>query len=110
MLKRSRWIQAKYYNNRHLKHEFNVGDKVYLSTKNIKTKRPKTKLDNKMAGPYSVIEVMPSRLAYRLDLKGNHGRIHDVFHVSLLEPERPSKLPGREAEPLPLEIVDGEEW
>jgi hypothetical protein len=110
LLERSRWIQAKYYNNRHLRHEFKVGDKVYLSTRNIKTKRPKTKLDNKMAGLYSVVEVMPSGLAYRLDLKGNHGRIHDVFHISLLEPERPSKLPGRDVEPLPMEIVDGEEW
>ena len=94
LLNRSRWIQAKYYNNQYLRHEFKVSDKVYLSIRNIRTKCPKTKLDNKIAGPYSVTKVMLSKLAYKLDLKGNHGCIHDIFHVSLLKPKQPSKLPG----------------
>src|ERR1035438_7430385 len=35
-------------------------------------------------------------------------KVHDVFHVSLLEPYIPNTLPGQLEEPPPPDIVDGE--
>ena len=41
---------AQFYNV-HQCTQYNVGDKVWLSSKNIKTTRPMKKLDNKWLGP-----------------------------------------------------------
>ena len=35
---------------------FQVGDRVWLNTKNIRTRRPSQKLDNKRHGPYEIKE------------------------------------------------------
>jgi hypothetical protein len=76
---------AKYYNKKRLKGPiFERGDKVYLDRKNIKTKRPSSKLDFKKLGPFK-IEKKISDTNYKLSLpKGM--KIHPVFHISLLEP------------------------
>ena len=60
------------------------GDKVYLSRKNIKTKRPSGKLDWKKLGPFKIVEKV-SNVNYRLELPQTM-KVHPVFHVSLLEP------------------------
>jgi RNase H-like domain found in reverse transcriptase/Reverse transcriptase (RNA-dependent DNA polymerase)/Integrase zinc binding domain/Chromo (CHRromatin Organisation MOdifier) domain/Aspartyl protease len=60
------------------------GDPVYLLRKNIKTKRPSTKLDFTKLGPFEIEEVLGG-LTYRLKLP-SFMRIHPVFHISLLEP------------------------
>lgn len=39
-----------------LRQEFGVGDKVWLVTTNIRTKRPMKKLDNKKVGPFTISE------------------------------------------------------
>jgi len=63
------------------------GDKVFLSQKNLKTKRPSKKLDNLRIGPFEVEEAIgPVNAKLRLP-KGT--RIHPVFHKSLLEPAPP---------------------
>jgi hypothetical protein len=60
------------------------GDKVYLLTKNLKTKRPSQKLDHKKVGPFRIKRVK-GLVDFELDLpKGT--RIHPVFYISLLEP------------------------
>ncbi|QRW25134.1 Retrotransposable element Tf2 protein [Rhizoctonia solani] len=56
--------------------EYKVGDKVWLMTTNIQTKRPAKKLDNKKAGPFTITEKISSH-AYRLDLP-NTIKIHNV--------------------------------
>jgi transposase InsO family protein len=88
---------------------YNPGDKVWLLRRNIRTSRPSQKLDVKKMGPFPIREVVgEAKLAYRLELPPQM-RIHDVFHVSLLEPYRENQLEGRVQEaPLP-EIVEGEE-
>src|SRR5213083_2198395 len=62
---------------------FKVGEKVYLTRRNIKTRRLSEKLDFKKTRPYR-IEKEVSQDVYRLKLpKGL--RIHPTFYVSLLE-------------------------
>jgi len=60
------------------------GDPVYLLRKNIKTKRPSSKLDHTKLGPFKIQKVL-GPLTYRLELPQTM-RIHPVFHISLLEP------------------------
>ena len=85
-----------------------VGDRVWLDRRNIRTTRPSQKLDAKRLGPFKVLEVVgDGELAYRLELPPQM-RIHPVFHVSLLDPYRESRLPGRVQPPPPAVEVEGE--
>ncbi|KAJ1573261.1 hypothetical protein NDA12_005891 [Ustilago hordei] len=98
------------YNRKHKDIEFKVGDMVYINRRNWKTRRPTPKLDTRFAGPYPVQEWV-GRRAYRITLPANL-RVHDVFHVSMLEPARTSSLPQRAEQPtipsLPDEDLDFE--
>jgi transposase InsO family protein len=97
--------QAHHANKKLTPQTFEVGQEVILSTKNIKTKRVKKKLDFKWIGPFKVLDRVGSQ-AYRLSLPAQYP-IHDVFHVSLLEPYR--SRPG--CEPPPPQEIDGDlEW
>ena len=58
------------------------GEKVWLNSKYIKTKRNR-KLEAKFFGPFRVLHPV-GKQAYKLELP-KKWRIHDVFHVSLLE-------------------------
>jgi hypothetical protein len=62
---------------------FKEGDMVYLSTKNIETKRPSHKLDYKYIGPYK-IKKQVKKDVYELDLPPKV-RLHPVYHISYLE-------------------------
>ncbi|SPC66389.1 related to pol protein [Ustilago sp. UG-2017b] len=98
------------YNRKHKDIEFKVGDMVYINCQNWKTRRPTPKLDTRFAGPYPVQERV-GRRAYRITLPANL-RVHDVFHVSMLEPARTSSLAQRAEQPtipsLPDEDLDFE--
>ena len=74
-------------------YEFNNSNLVMLNGKNLKTRRPKKKLDHKFWGPFKIIRNIKGT-AFQLDLPDDWN-IHDVFHVSLLEPYRQSKISGR---------------
>src|SRR6266481_8327921 len=63
--------------------KYNVRDKVWLSSENIKMTRPMKKLDYKWLGPYAINQVI-SRSAYRLKLPLSFSQIHPVFSVTLL--------------------------
>ncbi|KAJ1576041.1 hypothetical protein NDA11_007462 [Ustilago hordei] len=99
------------YNRKHKDIEFKVGDMVYINRRNWKTRRPTPKLDTRFAGPYPVQERVGRRAFYRITLPANL-RVHDVFHVSMLEPARTSSLPQRAEQPtipsLPDEDLDFE--
>ena len=63
--------------------DFTVGDKVLISTKNLKLKvRKDTKLLPKYVGPVTILKRI-GPVAYKLELPPQW-RIHDVFHASLL--------------------------
>ena len=58
------------------------GNKVWLNNKYIKTKRNR-KLEAKFFGPFQVLHPV-GKQAYKLELP-KRWRMHNVFHVSLLE-------------------------
>ena len=72
------------------------GEKVWLNSKYIKTKRNQ-KLEAKFFGPFQILHPV-GKQAYKLDLP-TKWKIHDVFHVSLLEQDTTRK--GRMNELFP---------
>jgi len=68
---------------------YEVGDLVIHNGCNIRTCRPTKKLDYKNHGPFQIEKII-SPLAVPLTLPWKW-KIHNVFHVSLLEPYRTSK-------------------
>ena len=88
---------------------YQIGDFVWLDTRNLNTKRPAKKLDWKNASPYKVEKVVSS-YAYRLKLPDTV-KIHPVFHTSVLRPAAPlsDALPEQIQNPPPPVKVDGED-
>jgi hypothetical protein len=91
--------------------EFRIGDLVMLDRRHIQTRRPKDKLDHKKHGPFAIEKVV-SLIAMRLSLP-RKWKIHNTFHVSLLEPYNNGTRPP----PDLLKIIDkagdiegNEEW
>ena len=62
---------------------YRVGERVYLWTDNIKTKRVSRKLDHQSIGPFMIKRNIKD-LSYELDLPVDM-RIHSVFHASMLQ-------------------------
>lgn len=79
-----------------------VGDKVMLSSKNIDFKSGGSrKLLPRWIGPFQVTEQI-NPVAFKLDLSELSGRLHPVFHASLL---RPYHSDGRAVvQPAPLPV------
>ncbi|KAI1002442.1 hypothetical protein K3495_g5760 [Podosphaera aphanis] len=90
------------YANRHQTASlaYQVGDKVFVHAKNIKTKRPSKKLDWKNLGPFKVIGVISSH-SYELQLPEDLKSLHPVFHANLLRPDPENPIPGQTNEPNP---------
>ena len=86
---------------------FIPGNKVWLSSEHIITKRPSRELDHKRLGPFEVLKAV-GNLAYELILPPTM-KINPVLHVSLLENAATDPLPGQHIEPPPPVIVDSEE-
>jgi len=95
---------------RHPDLDLKPGDKVWLRRKNIRTTHPSNKLDHKNIGPYTVLEKIGSH-AYKLDLPPTV-KIHQVFHISLLEPTASTEpIPGHlQPPPPPVVIQEQQEW
>jgi len=87
---------------------FDVGDKVWLSTRHFRTTRPSKKLDYKWTGPYTVRKVI-NRNAYKLDLLYAI-RKHNVFPISLLDGYTPPIAGQPPSEPQPTVVDDSDEW
>ena len=87
---------------------FQVGQKVWVSSKDIKTTRPSRTLEDKLIGPYEILKKIGT--SYRLKLPTSF-RQSTTFHPSklYLDPDNPlrgQRLPP----PKPVVLDNGEEW
>ncbi|QRV88083.1 Retrotransposable element Tf2 protein [Ceratobasidium sp. AG-Ba] len=90
------------------KREYKIGDKVWLVSQNVTTRRPSKKLDSKKLGPFVISEKISSH-AYRLDLPKTM-KSYNVFHINLLAPFTEDKdFHRRQARPPPIITEEGEE-
>jgi len=75
---------AKYQNKKQkTTSQLKRGDKIYLLTKNLKTRKKSKKLNKIKIGPFFIKAVKRS-VNYKLDLSKN-ARVFSVFHILLLE-------------------------
>jgi hypothetical protein len=104
--------RQQHYANKHRRDvEFNVGDRVLLSTNNLSSLNLAAKLLPRFIGPYRISRKV-SRVVYELDLPDTM-KIHRTFHVSKLrkyEFNDNSMFPGRSIDVRPEPVIeDGEE-
>jgi len=93
---------VKYFNLKVAEKEltFKVGDWLMVNAKNIKTRHPTKKLDYKLPEKFR-IKILIGANAYELELPPSTGKIHPVFHISLLEPHHQNKILGRRSPTSP---------
>ncbi len=81
-LQHAQELQKRYHNKYAKPRSYIPSEKVWLNSKYIKTKRNR-KLEAKFFGPFRVLHQV-GKQALKLELP-KRWRIHDVFHLSLLE-------------------------
>ena len=86
--------------------DFNVSDKVWISTKNWKTQRLSKKLDHQMTSPFLILAHKGN--SYWVELL-NFIKIHSVFSSDCLCKAADDPLPGQRNESLPPIVVTGDQ-
>ena len=101
---------ARYVNKSRNPANYNVGDKVWLSTKNLALEdgSGSRKLNPKYCGPFEITEDI-NGVTFRLKLSQpmKSRGIHDAFHASLLKPYYEDEFNRELPPPPPLHFQDG---
>ncbi|CAM4735482.1 unnamed protein product [Leuciscus chuanchicus] len=85
---------------------YQPGQRVWLSTRDLKLRLPSRKLSPKYVGPFRILRQI-NEVTYKIELPLNY-RISPSFHVSLLKPVHLNDDPNAEnQEPPPPLDVDG---
>ena len=82
---------------------YTVGDKVWLSTRNITTDQLSTKLDHKMLGSFQIIR--NKGVSVELQLPQSI-KIHNIFHLNMLQKASTDFLTNQVNEPPPPVIIN----
>ena len=85
---------------------YSVGQKAWLSSKDIPLRTTSPKLAPRFIGPFSITHII-TRTAIQLNLPPPLRRIHPVFHVSRLKPYHTSTLQSPPKKPPPPRLIDG---
>ncbi|KAI5350684.1 hypothetical protein L3X38_003575 [Prunus dulcis] len=105
-LKTAQDRQKSYADNRRKDLQFEVGDWVFLKLspwKGIVRFERRGKLSPRYIGPYEIVERV-GPVAYRLALPPDLSRLHNVFHVSMLQ--RYISNPSHVLEEQPIELQE----
>ena len=84
--------------------EYKVGNKVWLSTKNLDVDWPLCKLTEWQLGPYEIIKII-SPNAVKLKLPASF-KIHNVINISRIRPYRPLAAGQSTIPPEPI-VIEG---
>ena len=87
---------------------YKVGDKVWLSAKDLKLNRPAWKLSERQLGPFEIIKIV-SPNAMKLKLPASY-KIHDVINVSRLRLYKEPSAGQRVTPPEPVEVEGQPEY
>jgi len=84
--------------------EYKVGDKIWLSTKNLNIDWPSHKLTERQLGPYEIVKIISSN-AVKLKLPISF-KIHNVVNVSRICPYHPPVAGQSMIPPEPVTIEE----
>lgn len=88
--------------------DFDINNKVWITTRNWKTDHPSRKLASQQAGPFTILE--KKGYLYKLDLPASM-KVHPTFSANKLQKVADNPLPGQIVEPPePIVVTDEPEW